>query len=122
MGELQILENFIGIVQQLFPECVEKDECRITQDTRMIDPKRYFIRVCWKTRDDLSRPNKRINPIIIELHEDFGSSSFAEYSNDKIRKEFSAFIRNKRKTFEPTTTDNPDQSPRVETWIFPPKC
>jgi len=87
-----------------------------------------IIRLSWKTNDDFNRPNKRFQPVIIEIRNDYlepptvNSSKFPEHASPKIRIEFATFIRDKRAQFNPRTTKNNEEFNAPERWIFVPEA
>jgi hypothetical protein len=108
------MQELAAIATRHFP-----DDADIT-----IDPDTHQrIRVSWKTNDDPSRSSKRVQPIIIELHEDFlNITNPPDHVSPEIGEEFSAFIRKKRAQFKPRTTEEPNQTHTPDKWIFPPTC
>jgi len=104
------IEELLEIAAAIIPEA----------DVAEIDPKtKRAIRLSWKTNDDPSRPNKRFQPVVIELRNDF--TDLPNHVSSELREEFSSFIRNKRKQFKPRTTDNPEKPHTADYWIFPPE-
>ena len=103
------MQQFIDIIKTEFPEV---DDICVSEGTRKA------VRISWKTNDDDSRKNKRCQPIIIQLNEDF---DFTGDLGDKLSKEFAAFIRNKRANFKIRTTNDRNETPTPEYWIFPPE-
>lgn len=91
-------------------------------DIRPMPNGQFGFHVSEKTNNDPARPSKRYQPIIIQLHEDFGTSEFIKRPLSEIQKEFSAFVVNKRSKFNPRETKNLNDSHTPEYWIFPEQC
>ena len=107
----ELLSKFIDLTKAEFPMA----EVKLTHANR--------IRISQKAYDgDKLRPNKALTPIIISLHEDFGTSMLYQGSTASIYKEFSTFIVNKRAQFNPRTTKNVDEPESPEYWVFPHDC
>jgi len=88
-----------------------------------------LIRLSWKTNDDRLRKEKRFQPIIIEVQDDFlppipgiQGFKFPEHVTPKIRVEFITFLRDKRSQFDPRVTENSNQSHTPEYWVFAPEA
>jgi len=85
------------------------------------------IRLSWKTNDDPERPNKRFQPVIIEIQYDrlnpygINSGELPDNVSPEIGKEFAAFVREKRAQFNPRTTKYTEEPHTPENWVFPPE-
>lgn len=83
-------------------------------------PRRGF-RLSWKTHDDPHRPSKRVQPIVVELHQDFLDGGTPKHVSPEIAEKFASFIRDKRAQFRPKATERAEQTPTPERWTFPPE-
>jgi hypothetical protein len=110
------MEELLDIAKKIIPEA---DYTEIENN---------IIRLSWKTNDDPKRPNKRLQPVIIEIQNDYltpsgiNSSKFPDNVSSKIRKEFAAFIRDKRAQFTPRTTKDNQESHTPDYWVFSPEA
>lgn len=85
-------------------------------------PKRA-LRISWKTHDDPDRPNKRYQPIIIELHPDFlAAAPLPDHVNAAVNREFTAFLSSQRAQFKPRTTESPKHPHTPDHWTFRPSA
>lgn len=76
------------------------------------------IRVSWSD----TKNKKKYQPVIISLHEDFGSSEFSQNPINVICGVFIKFISNKRSQFKPRTTNHTNETHICDYWVFPPEC
>lgn len=99
----------------------------IIPEADIAETENNIIRLSWKTNDDPDRPNKRFQPVIIEIHDDFlsplrtSSGKLPENISPEIRKEFTSFVRNKRTQFKPRTTKNNQEPHAPDRWVFFPE-
>lgn len=109
------MQELINIAKEIIPEAD-------------IEMENNLLRLSWKTNDDPDRPEKRYQPIIIEIHEELldfilriNSGKFPQHVSPELRKEFSSFLRYKRSQFNPCTTENLNKSHTPEYWVFSPE-
>ena len=114
MTNSEMLSKLINTLKDELPDGTE-----IKLSPPGISPR---ISVILNAPYDPLRKSKTFQPIIIQLHESFGTSEFAKRPFLEIRKEFASFIRNQRAQFVPRTTDNPSEPHTADYWIFPPTC
>lgn len=106
------LDVMLAVLKEQFPNA----------DIQLLPNGRLGFRVSEKTHNDPSRKSKRYQPIIIQLHEDFGTSEFFKRPPSEIQIEFSTFVVNKRSQFDPRETDNLNDSHTPDYWVFPEQC
>ena len=113
MWNTETIFTLLYIVRQEIPEA----------ETRLIDDGvEKSIRVSIKAPYDPGRPFKKLQPIIIKLHEDFSTSEFSKRPFSEISKEFTSFIRHKRSKLNPRTTQDLNEPHTTDYWVFPNEC
>ncbi len=113
MWNTETIFTLLYIVRQEIPEA----------ETKLIDDGvEKSIRVSIKAPHDPERPSKKLQPIIIKLHEDFATSEFSKRPFSEIRKKFTSFIKNKRAKFNPRTTQHANEPHTADYWVFPNEC
>lgn len=107
------MQELLDIAKEIIPEA----------DITEIDHNPNQIRLSCKAEKNHLRRHKRFQPIIIQLDDD-SFPNFGKLPNhvgDKLRVEFTAFIRDKRSQFNPHTTKSSKQGHTPEIWVFSPE-